>query len=153
MAARNSVNKVILIGHLGADPETRYTQDGQPVTNFRVATSERFTGRSGELEERTEWHRVVTFGKLAEICGQYLAKGRLVYVEGRLQTRKWEDRNGATRYTTEIVAQTVNFLGGRGDRADVPAVSEPAADDYSPAPAGPGGGDTLPPVDDDDVPF
>ena len=152
MASRNSVNKVILIGRLGADPETRYTQDGQPVTNFRVATSERFTGRSGELEERTEWHRIVTFGKLAEICHQYLAKGRLVYVEGRLQTRKWEDRNGSTRYTTEIVAQTVNFLGGRGDRAESPAVAEPPAGNYD-APAGNGSGGSLPPVDDDDVPF
>ena len=108
-----SVNKVILIGNLGRDPELRYTQNGQAVANFSIATSERFGGRDGgEPQERTEWHRIVTWGKTAENCAQYLAKGRSVYIEGRLQTRDWEDKDGNKRTTTEISAQRVQFLGG-----------------------------------------
>ena len=107
-----SVNKVILIGNLGRDPELRYTQGGQAVANFTMATSERFTGRDGEQQERTEWHRIVTWGKTAENCAQYLAKGRSAYIEGRLQTRDWEDKEGNKRQTTEISAQRVQFLGG-----------------------------------------
>ncbi|MBW1714032.1 MAG: single-stranded DNA-binding protein, partial [Deltaproteobacteria bacterium] len=99
------INKVILIGNLGADPEMRYTAGGTPVANFRLATSERFKDASGEWQERTEWHRVVFFGRTAEVCGEYLTKGRQVYVEGRLQTRSWEDKEGQTRYTTEIVGR------------------------------------------------
>ena len=109
-----SVNKVILIGNLGKDPELRYTQSGQAVANFNIATTERFGGRDGgEMQERTEWHRIVTWGKTAENCAQYLSKGRSGYIEGRLQTRDWEDKEGNKRYTTEITALRVQFLGGR----------------------------------------
>ena len=108
------INKVILIGNLGADPEVRYTQSGSPVANLRIATSERWTSKDGQPQERTEWHRIVTFGRLAEHCRDYLAKGRQIYAEGRLQTRQWEDKDGNKRYTTEIVAQTVQFLGRSG---------------------------------------
>jgi len=107
------VNKVILIGNLGADPEVRYAQNGTAVANFRVATTETWK-REGEKEEQTEWHRVVTFGRLAEICGEYLSKGSKVYIEGRIQTRKWEDRDGNPRYTTEIVAREMKMLSPRG---------------------------------------
>ncbi len=108
-----SVNKVILIGNLGRDPELRYTQGGQAVANFTLATSERFANKSGEQQERTEWHRIVAWGKTGELCAQYLSKGRSVYIEGRLQTREWEDKEGHKRSTTEIVAQNVTFLGPR----------------------------------------
>lgn len=109
------VNKCILIGNLGADPEVRYTPSGQAVANFRIATSENWTDREGQKQERTEWHRIVAWGKLAELAGEYLSKGRQVYIEGRLQTRQWDDREGQKRYTTEIVAQNMTFLGGRGE--------------------------------------
>lgn len=109
------INKVILIGHLGADPETRYMPSGGAVTNLRVATTESWKDRqSGEPQERTEWHRVVLFGRLAEISAEYLRKGSQVYLEGRLQTRKWQGQDGADRYTTEIVANDMQMLGGRG---------------------------------------
>jgi len=111
------VNKVILIGRLGADPEVRYTQDGSMVTNFRFATNEQWTDRNGEKMQKTEWHRVVTFGKLAEICGNYLSKGRLVYTEGRIQTRAWDDRDGNKRYTTEIIATNMQILEPKGQEA------------------------------------
>jgi len=107
------VNKVILIGNLGADPEVRYTNTGTPVANFRIATNETWTTREGERTTRTEWHRVVAFGKLSEICSEYLNRGKQVYVEGRLQTRSWEDAEGQTHYRTEVVAQEVIFLGSR----------------------------------------
>src|SRR5210317_1652265 len=107
------VNKVILIGNLGADPEVRYAQNGTAVANFRIATTETWK-KEGEKEEQTEWHRVVTFGRLAEICGEYLSKGSKVYIEGRIQTRKWEDRDGNPRYTTEIVAREMKMLSPRG---------------------------------------
>ena len=106
------VNKVILIGNLGADPEIRYTQSGAAVANLRLATTETWK-KEGVKEELTEWHRVVTFGRLAEICGEYLSKGSKVYIEGRIQTRKWEDR-GNPRYTTEIVAREMKMLSPRG---------------------------------------
>ena len=105
------VNKAILIGNLGADPEMRYTSSGTAVANFRIATTERWNSPSGEKEERTEWHRIVAFGRLGEICGEYLAKGKQVYIEGRLQTRNWEDRDGNQRTTTEIVATGMQMLG------------------------------------------
>jgi len=107
-----AVNKVILIGNLGRDPELRYTQSGQAVVNFPIATSEAWTDKSGERQERTEWHRIVVWGRVGENCAQYLSKGRTVYVEGRLQTREWEDREGNKRYTTEVNANNVQFLGG-----------------------------------------
>lgn len=109
-----SVNKVILIGNLGADPEVRYTPGGQAVCELRMATNESWTDKNGAKQERTEWHRVVVWGKQAENCGKYLSKGRTAYVEGRLQTRQWDDKEGNKRYTTEIVADRVQFLGGGG---------------------------------------
>lgn len=109
------INKVILIGNLGADPEMRYTQDQNAVANLRIATSERWTDRaSNERREQTEWHRVVCFRRLAEICGEYLHKGSKVYIEGRLQTRSWEGQDGQTRYTTEVVAREMQMLDSRG---------------------------------------
>ena len=112
-----SVNKVILVGRLGADPEIRYTPNGQAVATLRLATNE-WSGSGESREERTEWHRVVVWGKLAERCSEYLKKGRQVYAEGRLRTRSWEDRDGNKRYTTEIVANTVQFLGSAGADRD-----------------------------------
>jgi len=107
------VNKVILIGNLGADPEVRFTPGGQAVANFRIATSDTWTDKNGQKQERTEWHRIVVWGKLAELCGEYLKKGRQCFVEGRLQTREWTDKEGRKNYTTEVVANGVTFLGGR----------------------------------------
>lgn len=108
------VNKVILIGRLGADPEVRYTTNGGAVANFNLATNEAWTDKSGQKQERTEWHRIVAWGKLGELCGQYLSKGRQAFVEGKLQTREWTDKDGGKRYTTEIVAQAIQFLGSPG---------------------------------------
>lgn len=108
------MNKVILVGRLGQNPEVRYTPSGAAVANFSVATNESWTDKSGQKQEKTEWHKVVVWGKLAELCNQYLAKGRQVYLEGRLQTRQWQDKDGQTKYTTEVQAQTVQFLGGQG---------------------------------------
>jgi len=109
-----SVNKVILVGRLGADPESRNTNSGTTVTNLRIATSERKkNGDSGEWTEHTEWHRVVTFGRQAETCSQHLSKGRQVYVEGRIRTRKWQDKDGNDRYSTEIIGDRVQFLGSK----------------------------------------
>lgn len=107
-----SINKVMLIGRLGQDPELKYTPSGSAVCNFSLATSESWTDKSGQKQERTEWHRVVVWGKLAELCNQYLAKGRQAFVEGSLQTRQWEDKSGGKRYTTEINAKNIQFLGG-----------------------------------------
>ncbi|MCG1043406.1 single-stranded DNA-binding protein [Mycetohabitans sp. B8] len=110
-----SVNKVILVGNLGADPETRYLPSGDAVTNIRLATTDRYKDKaSGEFKELTEWHRVVFFGRLAEIAAEYLKKGSPVYVEGRIRTRKWQDQSGQDRYSTEIVADSMQMLGGRG---------------------------------------
>ena len=107
----SGVNKVIIVGRLGADPEVRTVSGDQTVARLNVATSESWNDRNGQRQERTEWHRIVVWGKLAEICGKYLSKGRQIYVEGRLQTRNWEDQQGQKRYTTEIIANTVQFLG------------------------------------------
>jgi len=113
--AQRGVNKVILVGNLGQDPETRYMPSGAAVTNITVATSETWKDKnSGQMQERTEWHRVVFFNKLAEIAGEYLKKGAKVYVEGALRTRKWQDQSGADRYTTEIVANEMQMLDSRG---------------------------------------
>lgn len=116
--AKGSVNKVIVIGNLGADPEVRYMPSGSAVTNIRVATSERWKDRqTGEQQERTEWHRIVMFNKLGEIAGEYLRKGAKVFVEGKLRTRKWQDQSGQDRYSTEIVADEMQMLDGRGGGA------------------------------------
>lgn len=109
----SGVNKVIIVGRLGNDPEVKTFPSGQTVAQFNVATSENWTDREGQRQERTEWHRVVVWSKLADVCGKYLSKGRQVYVEGRLQTRSWEDQQGQKRYTTEVVGSTVQFLGSR----------------------------------------
>jgi single-strand DNA-binding protein len=108
----SGVNKVIIVGRLGADPEVKTISTGNTVTRLSIATSDQWTDKDGQRQERTEWHRVVVWGKLAELCGKYLSKGRQAYVEGRLQTRSWEDQNGVKKYTTEVVAQTVQFLSG-----------------------------------------
>ena len=113
-----SVNKVILLGRLGQDPELKYTPGGSPVCNFSLATTESWTDKSGQKQEKTEWHRVVVWGKLAELCNQYLAKGLQAFLEGRLQTRSWDDKDGNKRYTTEILASTVQFIGGPSANAN-----------------------------------
>ena len=142
------INKVILIGRLGQDPEVRYMTDGTAVANFSIATSEEWKDRdSGERRERTEWHRIVAWRRLGEICGEYLSKGRQVYVEGRLQTRSWDDRDGNKRYTTEIVASDVQFLGGR-DAPDSDRFDQPPGPGGPPEPAFPQSSDG-----DDDIPF
>lgn len=147
------VNKVILIGNLGRDPELRYTQGGQAVANFTLATSENWTDKSGEKVERTEWHRIVTWGRTAELCAQYLSKGRTAYIEGRLQTREWEDRDGNKRQTTEINANTVQFLGGPGGSGGGGGGggggSAPRGGSGSSGPPS----DGAPPSTDDDIPF
>jgi single-strand DNA-binding protein len=121
------INKVILVGNLGADPETRYMPSGSAVTNLRLATSESWKDKtSGEQQERTEWHRVAMFGRLAEIAAEYLRKGSQVYIEGSLRTRKWQDKDGSDRWSTEVIANEMQMLGGRGD-SSAPARSAPAA--------------------------
>ncbi len=136
------INKVILIGNLGQDPETRYMPSGGAVTNISVATSETWKDKSGEQQERTEWHRVVFFNRLAEIAGEYLKKGSKVYIEGSLRTRKWQGQDGQDRYTTEIVAKELQFLDNRGGNGD----SSKSARSSGPE---------QPPVEDyeDDIPF
>ena len=147
----SGVNKVILVGNLGADPDLRHTPSGTAVSNLRLATTEVFSNREGEKNKRTEWHRIVAFGRLAEICNQYLKKGRQVYIEGRLQTREWEDKNGDKRYTTEIVATNMVMLGGRGEGggyvAEEPQAEAPAEAQEAPAASGAGGDE------DSDLPF
>lgn len=161
-----SVNKVILVGNLGADPETRYLPSGDAVSNIRLATTDRYKDKSsGEMKEMTEWHRVAFFGRLAEIANEYLKKGSSVYIEGRIRTRKWTDQAGQERYSTEIVADQMQMLGGRGgsmsaggddggyqqrEPAERPArAARPSAPASRPsAPAG-GGFDEM----DDDIPF
>ena len=113
-----SVNKVILIGNLGKDPETRYMPNGEAVTNITLATTETWKDKSGEKQEKTEWHRVTFYRKLAEIAGEYLKKGRPVYVVGRLETRKWTDKSGVERYTTEIIANEMKMLGSKGEQRE-----------------------------------
>ena len=157
-----SVNKVIIVGHLGKDPETRYTTSGDAICNIVVATTETWKDKqSGEKREATEWHRVVFFGKLAEIAGQYLKKGSQVYLEGKLKTRKWQDNDGHERYTTEINADEMKMLGGKGDgqqdgqtaprqSASAPRQQAPAPRQHAPQkPASGGGFNEF----DDDIPF
>ena len=157
------VNKAILIGNLGADPEVRFTPGGQAVANFRIATSESWKDKEGNKQEKTEWHRIVVWGKLAELCGEYLKKGRQAYVEGRLQTREWTDKEGKKNYTTEVVANQVTFLGGRdGAGAGAGSGAGPRStavrsgpDDFGPPP--PGMDEGGPPASsgggEDDIPF
>jgi single-strand DNA-binding protein len=127
------INKVILLGHVGRAPESRTTQDGRVVTTFSLATRKVYLNRSGEKHDETEWHRIVTFGKLAEVCIQYLEKGRPLYVEGRLQTRSWEDREGITRFTTEVVADTIQLLRA-GNASQVAQSSTPILKEQSDMP-------------------
>ena len=143
----NGLNKVILIGNLGRDPEVRYTPGGLAVANFSMATSETWTTKEGEKETRTEWHRIVAWGKLGEICGEYLSKGKQIYIEGRIQTREWEDKEGNKRYTTEIIASQMLMLGSRE-----------SADESRPSPSSDMETPNLPepPISktkDDDIPF
>jgi len=155
------INKVILIGNLGGDPEVKYTAGGSAVANVTIATSENWKDKTtGENQERTEWHRVVFFGRLAEIAGEYLKKGSQVYVEGRLQTRKWQDKEGQDRYTTEIVANEMQMLGGRGGgSASGGTESSRPSSAEAPAPRAAGarasGGKATAAVEDfdDDIPF
>ena len=159
-----SVNKVILVGRLGSDPEMKSTQSGSAVANLRIATSEYRTDQQGNRQEQTEWHRVVAFGKTAELCGKYLSKGRQVYLEGKIQTRQWTDQQGQTRYTTEVIAREVTFLGERTGNAGASpggytqnqggwgqsAPASPAAPaPFDSGPLGGGGGG----FNDDDIPF
>ena len=149
-----SLNKVLLIGNLGADPEIRYMPSGDAIANLRIATTDTWKDKGGDKQERTEWHRVALFGKLAEIAGEYLKKGSAVYIEGRIQTRKWQDKEGQERYTTEIVANEMKMLGGRGTggTADMDKgggrTSQPAAKGKPPESAG-GAFDDM----EDDIPF
>jgi single-strand DNA-binding protein len=150
-----SVNKVILVGNLGADPETRYMPSGDAITNIRIATTDRWKDKaSGEMKEATEWHRIAFFGRLAEVAGQYLKKGSQVYVEGRIRTRKWQDKDGQDRYTTEIVADAMQLLGKREGMGDAPPreSSEPAAAAAGAKPAAKKPATTLADMDDD-IPF
>ncbi len=143
------INKVILVGNLGADPETKYMPSGDAITNLRIATSDTWTDKSsGQKQERTEWHRVVMFKKLAEIAAEYLRKGSQVYIEGSLRTRKWQDKEGRDQYTTEIVANDMTMLGGKGG-GDAPARERQERKPAAAAPAAGGFDDNL----DDDIPF
>jgi single-strand DNA-binding protein len=160
--SKGTLNKVILIGRLGADPEVRYMPNGGAVTNLRLATNDGYKDKNtGQFVENTEWHRVVLFNKLAEVAGQYAQKGKLLYIEGRIRTNKWQDQSGQDRYTTEIVANEMQFLGGGRDdqTSEAPAFPKPAAQKSMPK-----GGDTPPPnnamapemegkFEDDDIPF
>ena len=139
-----SVNKVILIGNLGKDPEVRFTQTGSAVANFSIATSEQWNDRDGKRQERTEWHNIVVWGKQAETCGQYLAKGRQVYVEGSIRTRSYDDKTGTKRYVTEIVAQRIRFLGGGGGTRVAPEMDSPGSDEIGAGGGPPGGGGIAP---------
>lgn len=131
------VNKVIIIGRLGADPELKTVTGGQSVCRLSVATSENWTDREGQKQERTEWHRVVVWGKLAELCGKYLTKGRQAYIEGRLQTRSWEDQQGQKKYTTEVVANTVQFLSSGGEQRQDRSQNQSHGNDFGAQDFGP----------------
>ncbi|MCK4738953.1 MAG: single-stranded DNA-binding protein [Deltaproteobacteria bacterium] len=144
------INKAILVGNLGGDPEMRYTPSGLAVANFTIATTESWKDKEGGKQDKTEWHRIVAFGKLGEICGEYLHKGKQVYIEGRIQTRQWEDKSGGKRSTTEIVANQMQMLGAKGDRGSSPSGGSSSS-------GGSGGQSQVdappPPTEDDDIPF
>jgi single-strand DNA-binding protein len=148
-----SVNRAILVGRLGRDPETRYTSAGQAVCNFTLATDETYKDRNGERQKRTEWHRIVVWGKQAEIAQQYLHKGSLIFVEGRIQTRQWDDREGQKRTTVEIVASNFRMLGGRGDGASAPGAGTGETEPQAAAAAA--GAEEMPSteISDEDIPF
>ena len=158
-----SVNKVILVGNLGRDPEMRYMPSGDALASFSIATTDNWKDKNGQKQERTEWHRISMFGKLAEIAGEYLKKGSSVYIEGRLQTRKWQDKEGNERQTTEVVADRMQMLGGRSgantyevmdDEASAPAdIPRQSAPSQRPAPAGKPAGGTGFDDFEDDIPF
>ncbi len=146
------VNKVIIVGNLGKDPELRHTPQGQAVANFPVATSESWNDKGGQKQERTEWHRIVVWGKQAELCSKYLTKGRKAYIEGRLQTRAWDDKEGQKRYTTEIIANTVQFLDSAAGARE--ADSSAGADPFGNPPSfDQGFGGSNGPSASDDIPF
>jgi single-strand DNA-binding protein len=141
---KGSVNKIVLVGHLGADPESRFTPSGVAVSTFNMATNESWKNKEGEYEDRTEWHRIVLYGKAAETASEYMKKGQLAYVEGRIRTRSWEDKDGMTRYTTEVLGDRFTMLGRKSEnKSTAPAEAGAGAS----ASAGGGGGD------DDDLPF
>ena len=140
---KGSVNKIVLVGHLGADPESRFTPSGVAVSTFNMATNESWKNKEGEYEDRTEWHRIVLYGKAAETASEYMKKGQLAYVEGRIRTRSWEDKDGMTRYTTEVLGDRFTMLGRKSENKSTAAPVEAGAG----AGAGGGGGD------DDDLPF
>src|SRR6516162_2280522 len=157
-----SVNRVILVGRLGRDPETRYTGSGQAVANFSVATDESYKDRNGERQKRTEWHKIVVWGKQAEIAQQYLKKGSLVFIEGRIQSREWQDKEGQKRTSFEIVANNFRMLGGRSEGAAAGAGgggggARAAEEDYGAPHSGGeepmGGGGGAPEISDEDIPF
>jgi single-strand DNA-binding protein len=137
------INKVIIIGNLGADVELRYTQSGTPVASFRVATTERWKGQDGQMQEQTEWHSCVAWRRLAEICGEYLGKGSRVYLEGKLQTRKWQDKDGNDRYTTEIVVSEMKMLSPKGEGSGRGSGGY-GGDNHDPFPPPPPTGDDVP---------
>lgn len=126
---KGSVNKVVLVGHLGADPESRFTPSGVAVTTFNMATNESWKNKDGEYEDRTEWHRIVLYGKAAETASKYMKKGQLTYVEGRIRTRSWEDKEGMTRYTTEVLGDRFTMLGRKGENQSVAPVEASGDDD------------------------
>ena len=146
------LNKVMLIGNLGKDPELKYTPGGQPLCQFSIATTEKFTDKNQQQQKRTEWHNIVVWGKLAELANQYLKKGRSAYVEGKITTRSWDDRDGNKKYRTEIVAREIQFLGGpgesRGEEPSMPMPEEPPSGGSSSAPAA--ASEAIP---EDDLPF
>lgn len=155
-----SVNKVILIGRLGKDPEVKYTPSGAPVAKFSLATDETFKDRAGEQQRRTEWHNIVAWSKLAEICGEYLTKGKQVYIEGKIQSRQWEDQSGNKRTSYEIIARDMKMLGSKADSAAAAAAtSERANSSAMPEPAAPGDvppsetSSASPEITDEDIPF
>ena len=133
-------NSVRLVGNLGRDPEVRTTPSGTTVANFSMATNEKYKDKSGQQQEKVEWHRIIVFGKLADICGKYLFKGKEIILEGKLQTRKWQDRDGNDRYTTEIIAERMKMLGGKGEDKSQKNYGESSSSD-------------SPPIIDDDIPF
>jgi len=142
-----SVNKVILVGRLGADPEVRYSGGGTAVTNFRLATDRKYTNKQGEKVDETEWHRCVAFGRTGEVCGEYLHKGSLIYVEGRIRTREWQDKDGNKRWSTDILVEQMRMLGSKGERPASSSASSNASSGDDPF-------DRLPDMPpDDDIPF
>jgi len=148
-----SVNKVILVGRLGKDPDLRYTTSGTAVANFTLATSERYKDRNGDSQEKTEWHNIVAWRNLAEICGKFLKKGKQVYIEGKIQTRSYDDRDGNKRYITEIVADQMQMLGRANDEAETQRSYEPPLPEEPPVGGGFDGSSEPPFNPDDDIPF